>query len=427
MSVSLIIINWIFVIIASLLMWKPLERVIKYNSKSIADYAVILVYLFNVLPVLLDCIVGVPEYVSYYKIFEVGLKDFDTCFICNSYVLLTLLVLWIYSNKENIRQIRAGEEISIEYSLPRYRYFYIDLIIIVLPLFLTVFNYGTAVFTSYTTLGGRGIASDDVAAINQLILVGIYFYVTRFYIIERPKYQFVIMILYFFILSWLNGKRYIIVTIAEMCFFMYQMTGKRKEKRLKLGLVLIVAGIAVLVFSAYYLSNIRVTSASEYLYGTLRIDFGRDDVTKFVINRELIQHDHILDYPGETFLSTLFVWVPRFIWPSKPYPHYRYLTGALLNRDILNLPSGMTPSIFEMSIANFYWFGIIICPLVLIIICRLGDRSKKLTSRLLFLLLITNVLTQSIDAMLYLLLILFVGFLVTRVRIGNYRIGDRRG
>ena len=117
MSVSLIIINWIFVIIASLLMWKPLERVIKYNSKSIADYAVILVYLFNVLPVLLDCIVGVPEYVSYYKIFEVGLKDFDTCFIYNSYVLLTLLVLWIYSNKENKRQIRASEEISIEYSL----------------------------------------------------------------------------------------------------------------------------------------------------------------------------------------------------------------------------------------------------------------------------------------------------------------------
>ena len=37
----------------------------------------------------------------------------------------------------------------------------------------------------------------------------------------------------------------------------------------------------------------------------LRVDFGRDDVIKYVINKEIIRGERILEYRGETFLSLI--------------------------------------------------------------------------------------------------------------------------
>ena len=57
----------------------------------------------------------------------------------------------------------------------------------------------------------------------------------------------------------------------------------------------------------------------DSVYDMLRVDFGRDDVIKYVIYKEFFKQNHILDYPGQSFFSTLFIFIPRIIWPSKPF------------------------------------------------------------------------------------------------------------
>ena len=69
----------------------------------------------------------------------------------------------------------------------------------------------------------------------------------------------------------------------------------------------------------------------------LRVDFGRDDVVKYVISEEFFKHKMILDYRLQSIISLLLFFIPRSIWPTKPYPHYMYLTGHLLNLNILNV------------------------------------------------------------------------------------------
>ncbi|WP_326716795.1 hypothetical protein [Vagococcus jeotgali] len=170
----------------------------------------------------------------------------------------------------------------------------------------------------------------------------------------------------------------------------------------------------------YKVSDYTTISESGLMYLNYRIDFGRDDVTKFVLYKELIEHNMIIDYRLQTFLSTFFFWVPRFIWHNKPYPHYRYLTAELFGSTPETLHSGMTPSLFEMSIANLgVTLGILFTGGLLIFLIYRGDKSGSVPLKILYLLLLIALLTQSLDAIIpVLLLIPAIHFLkIFRIRI----------
>ena len=150
----------------------------------------------------------------------------------------------------------------------------------------------------------------------------------------------------------------------------------------------------------YRISSGGSNNMIDALYLSFRIDFGRDDVTKFVLYKEIIENNPILEYRGETILSTFLFFVPRSIWPNKPFPHYRYLTAALYNTGLLSIPAGMTPSIFEMNIANFgVVFGIVITCCFFPIALRIADKEKSVTLKAIYLVLMIGLLTQSMDAM----------------------------
>lgn len=147
-------------------------------------------------------------------------------------------------------------------------------------------------------------------------------------------------------------------------------------------------------------------TSSSSIYDMLRVDFGRDDVIKYVINKEIIRGERILEYRGETFLSLIGAFIPRKMWPSKPYPHYMYLTGSILNLSIHNLPAGTTPSLLEMTICNFGFWGFAVGIIFLVWICNMIDRSKDIDTKAIGLILAMVLLTQSMDVYLILIVIL---------------------
>ena len=106
----------------------------------------------------------------------------------------------------------------------------------------------------------------------------------------------------------------------------------------------------------------------------------------------------IVDYPGETILSFILFFVPRQIWPTKPFQHYQYLTSSILRVPITQLPAGTTPSGFEMFFANFGLLGMPLFALALVLFIKLFDSSNTtMPLRLLGLVLCLVLLTQSID------------------------------
>ena len=414
MDATVLIINIIFLILSSLLIYPSVKRIVKYQSFSMADYVIILIAVFNCIPVFFDIAFGVPMYVYWYKPFESVICDFNVCVIYNFYVLITLIALQLYA-----RSIRHKRGIQATYEgvcLSPYRKPIVDVALSVLPVSYFIYKYGIAAFAGYTMLGRRGIQSGDSQLINQMIILSIYIFATRFFSRPRNKREYIGMFIFFFLLIWLNGKRYMIVTIGEVVFYLYQMTKRRSEKRASLTPIIIIGVLGFVLFSAFYITSIKVNTASQYLYGTLRVDFGRDDVTKYVIHKVLIKHEPILDYPGQTVLADILIFVPRSIWPGKPYPHYRYLTASILGVSTTKIPAGTTPSIFEMNICNFGWMGIIATMIVLIILCNTADKANELSIKVIILLIITNLLSQALDAVMVLLPVAVVLIISRKVR-----------
>ena len=168
-------------------------------------------------------------------------------------------------------------------------------------------------------------------------------------------------------------------------FYLFFLTkselGEKGRKRV--FWILPIMGIMLIAFSAFYLAVIKPLSNMTFdsVYDMLRVDFGRDDVIKYVIYEEFFEKNHILDYPGQSFFSTLFIFIPRIIWPNKPYSHYQYLTSSILNLPISKLPAGTTPCWYEMTLCNFGYLGYLVGIFGLIIFCYFADTMKQNKSK----------------------------------------------
>ena len=426
MTIALLIHDIAFSIFSTLIVWRSVRRVLNYNSYTIADYVNALIYVFMCIPVVCDIILGIPTYVYWVKSFSNYIMDYNTCIVYNAYVLVSMLCILLYAEKAQKKYYRRDDVVGVE--LSSFRVPALDVILIVVPVIWIVAKYGLSTFSGYTTLNRRAVDSESVWSINQLITLSIYLYITRFFSKERKFKENVLLFIWMFVLAWINGKRYIIVTMMEAILFMYQqfVVANKKAKKLNLRIIIPAGVVAILAFSIFYRTTIKVTAASEYIYGSLRVDFGRDDVTKYVIKNVLLEGRKILEYPGQSFLNLFFFFIPRGLWPSKPYPHYRYLTAHIFGTTIYNIPAGITPSLFEMSLCNFGWFGFPVTIIMLLVLCRLTDKNKRQDQKLIYLLIITNLLTQSMDAYLILIGVMVINVLsnYTNIRIA-FSLGKR--
>ena len=90
-------------IVTSVIMWKSMLRVAHQKAKSLADYAILLLYVFNCIPVLCDIIFGIPDYNTSFIGFKQAQYNDLVCIIYDLYVLLLFLALYRVSKVSNIK------------------------------------------------------------------------------------------------------------------------------------------------------------------------------------------------------------------------------------------------------------------------------------------------------------------------------------
>lgn len=184
---------------------------------------------------------------------------------------------------------------------------------------------------------------------------------------------------------WVQGKRSIVALALLLLIYLLWTRGYLRGRRFVVALV---AAVAVLgLFSYSYQSAVRGVGddrpmrqddlANSPAYVGFRVDYGRDAVTKQAIYAELHPDEiQILEYRGQSLLFDLTFFVPRSMWPSKPYPYATYVTSAMFGFKPRDLGWGVTTSWFEESIANLSWLGLLLGPLVPALVCRIGDRRR---------------------------------------------------
>jgi hypothetical protein len=142
----------------------------------------------------------------------------------------------------------------------------------------------------------------------------------------------------------------------------------------------LVTGVGFFIYSGWYQETLRPTAASspQVAYETARIDYGRDHDLKLAMYCEITNARQILSYRGESLVFYLTMAVPRSVWPEKPLPYSTYMAAAALNVKPRFFGWSVTTSILDEAITNFGWFGLLVGPLALTLICRIGDRSDPL-------------------------------------------------
>ena len=363
-------------IMLTIIVLSAILNILKGYSDSIYIVKIVF-YIFFVLPLLFDLFIGIPDYKRYPGVREAS-NDELTNFIYCIYIIF-VSVIWYFTGRSKKRDVIFNKFSLTRNISSKRRRFLITLLYFcsIFPLVLLIFSPEPMFYLEY----GGIVELEDKAVKdfhNYIALCTVMSVVSCAGLLMISNKLKPFMILYVFsitfISSWLNGKRAVVSIACILLVYAFWSKGLLKGKRL------IVAGLLViLIFSSFtllYQYNVRdINIAEDYFYENIRIDYGRDDVTKLTIYSELNpDKSRILEFRGQSILFYLTAFVPRESFPNKPWPYAVYMTSSVLGlTNNTYIGWGMTTSWLEEAIANFSWGGMVLGPLFISLICRIGD------------------------------------------------------
>ena len=131
------------------------------------------------------------------------------------------------------------------------------------------------------------------------------------------------------------------------------------EHRLRFSKVLIYAVVTLVGLYIYIGAQKGLTrSPLEFLRG----DFARDYTLRHAIYRGRMTESSIVPYRGVTYLFTAVAYVPRVVWPNKPWPANVYFTRDVFNwTSSENIGWNFGFGFLEELVMNFGYMGILGC------------------------------------------------------------------
>lgn len=350
------------------------------NRHSII-FVMVVFYAFYIIPLLLDCLLGIPAYTRYPG-YHLACHDESTGLLYCAYVSC-IPPFWYLTAASSGRSAGQGTLLLSDRgraTIARLRPVFV--LLLIAPAVLVIMSPNRADYLEYARHVRQGVvlSSTDfhtmISASSLLCVLG----ASGLIIAARrvTPATFLAMLPFLLLACWVNGKRHIVAYALGLILFALWQRGTLK------GLGLMLAGVAavltILLFSLYYQTLVRglQVAGSSWAYDNVRVDFGRDDALKLALFAELHPNRaQVLEFRGQSLLFYATFFLPRGSFPGKPWPHGIYLTaGALGLRS--PIPQGWTVPTgwFDESIANLGWAGLVFGPLLFTIICRLGDRSR---------------------------------------------------
>jgi hypothetical protein len=342
-------------------------------------FPLITLFFFFGVPMAFDVFVGLPEY-DFFPTVKVAANDIPTSFLYCMTVSTAAAVMWIGRSRHSPRWLQQTGFARLR--LKRY---------LRAAAYAALFSPLLALLTSaeprlYLSYGAILINEIDpffeaghflVALATMLSLVA---YCVLMLSAPRLLPTFFATLPFVVAAAWLNGKRYFVAYVLVAIVYVLWRRGLATGRRLALFMVLFAVFMAA--FSQLYQSAVRnissaTISASE-LYDAVRFDYGRDHVVKLALFSELNpERPPVLEYRGQSLLFLLTMYVPRDFWPEKPLPYAQYVTSAAIGAPAQMWGWGLTTSILDEAIANIGLLGILLGPLALVVICRLGDAARS--------------------------------------------------
>jgi hypothetical protein len=344
-------------------------------------FAILVLFGLAGIPVFLDVIVGRPAYIM--KGLYLCSRDDRTAYIYCLYVASVPLIWWLTGRGRRSPNGTADSEgqgprsaVGMQRLRPLLYLF------LVLPLAGLLLSPHRAAYLKYGAAGMGAVNTGTVyhaliSLASVLCLIGAAGILASEARI-RPR-TCLFLAPWVLLAIWCNGKRHIIAYALVLIGYVLWEKGYLRSRRLLAGGAAMLA--ALFLFSYVYLTSVRGIHRdflqADGAYQIMRLDNGRDAEIKLAIFGELHPDVvRILDYRGQSLLFYLTMYVPRTVWKAKPLPYAQHVTSAALLKPVKNHGWSLTTSWLEEAIANFGWWGMLIGPLTLSGICRIGDSCE---------------------------------------------------
>ncbi len=329
----------------------------------------------------LDVLFGIPNYDLKYQDFVSSYNDLDSNYIYLSMIIALSLII-------NFLQIYLPKYKLSESVNESKKWNFLISLVILLPIVALINAPNPLVYMYYGDI--RKYIGSEIyiyhGYIASLTLLSSFLIVWFRYkhknCFSRSKYIFFVVIL--IVDVYLNSKRAIMFVF--LAFFWVDYFYSRTGFYIRALKILLAISIFIVSYSSYtnyvkYDDNRVIDNYMQY-----RIEFGRDDVLKYVIYKTLVSDDDILEYSGQSIYGTLVSYVPRTMLNSKPYPYAQYLTNSLIWGKLGPALQGwtMTTSLVDELVSNFKYFSFVIIPFVYWLSLKYANRFLHDSSALLF-------------------------------------------
>lgn len=369
----------ITIIIVSLFLIKQsIKKTLKTNNSI---YIIHLLFCFVfVVPLILDYLLGYPNYSAKYYGFLISYNDPYTRFYYATYILTSQCIMLIIGRSKTKYKYKLFVANAFSFEMNIYIDFILSftafitvLLVLVFPLSKSIlWNFGWR--DSEILLKGEKYYS-TVERLSYISLSSALIFILKN---KRSIITYVFYSILIYMLICIQSKRSIIFFIAAM-IVSYLFFNTKMDKRKWIYCLGCISVIGLLLYSIYIKVVYRGYIGFENLYTTIRIDFFRDDTVKMVIYSLLNPEKmRILKYPGQSIITQIGTIFPlQFL--KVPYMGYNsYLTSALIGTSVLDVSiNWMTTSIFDEMIANFGFFGFWIAPTILGFMAKIANKQNN--------------------------------------------------
>lgn len=386
------------------------RRLIAGEHQSIL-FVTILFFITAGFPLLFDVLVGKPTYAEQPG-FYLATRDITTNII---YCLFVSIVppLWWWLGREpinkrhNTQLADQNEDLSL---LRRLRPVFF--IIMISPLYALLLAPAPEAYLKYGAVlnlqeqANFALASEYhsnfIAPLARVSLIaGVALLLSNKRIQALP---FILIQPWTFLSFWLVGKRSVVAMGTLLYLYLFWHKGYLRGAKLVAAAMaaVIVMGIYSYIYTDQikrgHVDNVNLGSFQQ-VYETTRIEYGRDDRIKMCIYSELYPEQmQILEHRGQSLLFYATMYVPRSFYPEKPLPYAQYFTSAMFLSEPKFWGWSMTTTWLGEAISNFGWLGLLLGPLALVLICRIGDSKRNYLLQLLTILVAALLLAQHLVA-----------------------------
>ncbi len=386
------------------------------DRKQVTPYFIVVHFLLTGLPVVLDLLVGEPEYRPQPGFYSAN-QDQTTALVYCAYVSLCPVVWWAMRRPSGPRQPPRGRAAGLPEALALAPWRPLFWLMIVSPVAAVAMAPAPVLYLRYAVvpLNDVGAAVSDhhqfmtlattLSTLGATLLLG-----SRSHL--RPRHL-VMLCPWLLLAFWLNGKRVIVfVTVVLIGLLVWHRhLIARRALVAASGIVIVI----LTVFTVAYQTGLRGVTVRE-AYDSARIDFARDNAIKMPIYAELHpERMRILERRGDSLLFNLTLFVPRAVWPDKPLPYAQYFTSAMLGTEARLWGWAMTTTWLGEALSNFGWFGLLLGPIALGMMARVAD--KQGTALVSALTVLVGALLMAVQLVAF--LPLFVGWLLVVWKTGR--------